>query len=164
MFPSLWELNLPYNCPRKCLEISLNHMVKTFLTENNSTFLLPLFFKVPLHFVENFNFLVKGIFIGIEMGLSDACHFLKCFEVWIFSMYQESKSLWIEYTNGKFRISRSNLHYSYKSYTSWARKLIIITVNFCANSFVTTIYYTYQWQGKDSNSKVLKIMTGTQCR
>lgn len=51
------------------------------LTENNSTFYCLIFTKEPLYCLGNFNFLVKGIFIGIKTGLSDACHFLKCFEV-----------------------------------------------------------------------------------
>lgn len=90
----------------------------------------------------NFNFLVKGIFIGIEMGLSDICHFLKRFEVWIFSMCEESNSLWIEYTS-------DNLGFQESAYITVIKTIPIIDiiVSFCAN-FICDNYLLYLLNSK----------------
>ena len=102
--------------------------------------------------MRNLNFLVKDIFIIIKMGLSDACHFLKCFEVWIFYVYQESKSLWIERTNDKFRISRINLHCSYKNYTRYWHHSQLLCKFHLWQLFIILI----KWQGKAPTLKILK--------
>lgn len=102
--------------------------------------------------MRNLNFLVKDIFIRIKMGLSDACHFLKWFEVWIFYVYQESKSLWIEHTNDKFRISRINLHCSYKNYTRYWHHSQLLCKFYLWQLFIILI----KWQRKAPTLKFLK--------